>query len=151
MTAWISAKGTVVAGHRLASGLAVDNPFGGSTIGMQMPLFARHGLDLSHCFPGTLNVSIAPMIWNMLLADPQFRDLKWHADFPAEDFFISPCRVLFGGVSYESFVYYPDPRKKIAHQKSPSLFEILAPRIPGISYGDSVTLFLDPSAVRISS
>ncbi len=43
-------------GHGVASGRAPDSPYPAGTIALQAPLFARHGLDLSPFFPGTLNL-----------------------------------------------------------------------------------------------
>jgi hypothetical protein len=38
-------EGIVVEGWKIASGLATENPFGGSTIKMQIPLFKELGLN----------------------------------------------------------------------------------------------------------
>lgn len=141
--------GIVIEGYKIASGLAERNPFGGSTIQMQVPLFLERGLDLSHCYPGTLNISIAPRTWRILATDPNYRGLKWHPGHSAEDFFIRTCRLCFSGICYDGWVYCPDPKKKLLHQHKPDTLEILAPPISGITYGDSVVLMLDPDEIRV--
>ena len=80
-------EGIVTEGWKIASGLAMENPFGGSTIKMQIPLFKERGLDLSGCYPGTLNISIAPLTRTILAREPNYCGLKWHPD-RTEDFFI---------------------------------------------------------------
>lgn len=142
-------SGIVIEGHKIASGLAKDNRFGGSTIEMQVPLFKERGLDLSHCFLGTLNISIAPRTRTVLAKGPNYCGLKWHPDRWPEDFFIFKCQVWFRGTCYDGWVYYPDPSKKRFHQHKPDTFEILAPFIPEITYGDPVVLGLDPDEIKI--
>ncbi len=143
-------KGTVTEGHKIASGLAKDNPFGDSTIKMQAPLFKERGLDLSGCYKGTLNVSIEPRTREVLVKEPHYRGLKWHPDYPAEDFFVFKCLIQFRGSVYDGWVYYPDPSKKIGFQHKPDTFEIIAPLIPEIKYGDSVTLVVNPDEIKIN-
>lgn len=77
---------TIVQGHRVASGLNGNSRFPGGTIQMQLPFFAERGLDSSGFFPGTLNVSIAPLSYRVLSPRYTFRALKWHPADPAEDF-----------------------------------------------------------------
>ncbi|MDO8518349.1 MAG: hypothetical protein Q7S26_03610 [bacterium] len=150
MTRWISVHGVVVRGHRIASGLAKDSPFGDSTIKLQMPLFRERGFDLRSCYPGTLNVSIAPRIRTMLLTEPTLRNVLWHKSHIPENFFLSKCRVQFGGETYESWIYYPDPSTKEQHFQKPSLFEIIAPLIPAIRYDDPVVVDVNPEEVGIT-
>ncbi len=141
-------EGVVTEGWKIASGLGKDNPFGGSTIKMQMPLFKERGLDLSGCYPGTLNVSIAPRTRTVLVKEPQYCGLKWHLN-RVENFFMFKCQLHFRGVCYDGWVYYPDKSKRARHQHRPDTFEILAPLIPGIAYGDSIVLVLDPNEIKI--
>ena len=57
---------TIVQGHRVASGLNGNPRFPGGTLRMQLPFFAELGLDLSAFYPGTLNVSIAPLSYRVV-------------------------------------------------------------------------------------
>lgn len=143
-----SVRGVVTEGWRIASGLSNENPFGGSPVRMQIPLFLERGLDLSMCYPGTLNVSIAPKIRTVLVTEPNYPAIKWHPERWAEDFFMFECEVWFRGTCYKGWVYYPDPsKKKRVHPRD--TFEILAPPISGIAYGDSVVLVVNANEIRI--
>lgn len=53
--------GRIQRGHQVASGLASTSPYPQGTIAMQMPIFQQLGLDIIGCFPGTINVYIAPL------------------------------------------------------------------------------------------
>ena len=70
-------RGTVIAGHGVASGRESDSPYPAGTIALQRPFFQDLGLDLTDCFEGTLNVSVAPM--ELVLRDPDhtFECVDW--------------------------------------------------------------------------
>ncbi len=143
----ISVRGVVCEGYGVASGVRGNIP--GGTIRPQILLFKERGLDLSPCFAGTLNVSIAPHSY--ALREPQyvFRGLRWSPDSPAEDFSITPCVVTFEDRSVDGYVYYPHPDTKPRHFQPPSVIEVIAPLIEGIAYGSPVRLEVDPSEVVI--
>lgn len=145
---WQRVPGVVCEGYGVASG--VSGEIAGGTVPRQIPIFRERGLDLSHCFPGTLNISIAPMAF--ILADPRytFRGVRWSSDSPPEDFSFSPCRVSFEAVTTDGYVYYPHPETKPRHFQAPSVIEVLAPFIEGIAVGSSVTLHVDPREVRVT-
>lgn len=149
MSTWRVLEGVVVKGYQVASGL-VPGKYPGGTIALQVPVFKARGLDLSHCVRGTLNVSISPSTFAMCIP-PMFRDVVWHPTYRPENFFFSPCRISFRGATYEGWVYYPDPRTKESHVQSPSHFELLAPRIEGISYGDKVMIEINADEIEILS
>ena len=134
-------------GYGVASGARGDIP--GGTIRPQIPLFKERGLDLSHCFAGTLNVSIAPHSYALMKPRYVFRGLRWSPDSPAEDFSITPCVVTFEHRSVDGYVYYPHPDTKPRHFQPPSVIEVIAPLIEGIAYGSPVRLEVDPSEVGI--
>jgi hypothetical protein len=140
-------SGTVVEGHRVASGPSKDYPY--SSLARQKPLFKARGLDLERFFQGTLNVSIAPRRWELLRPAFTFRGVEWTDLHPPEDFSFSPCQVRFQGMAYEGVVYYPHPETKIRNFQDPSLIEVIAERIPALRYGDRVELALDSDAIRI--
>jgi hypothetical protein len=146
--AWQTVSGIVVRGHRVASRPSREYPYG--TLEKQKPCFKERGLDLSRFFPGTLNVSIAPLTFEMVRPKYTFPLVEWTDLHPPETFSFSLCRVRFRGREYESLVYYPHPETKIRHFQDPSLVEVIAERIPGIRYGDRVELLLDPNEVRVS-
>lgn len=141
-------SGVVVQGARKASGMDENSSYGRGTIELQMPLFRERGLDLSSCFAGTLNVSIAPKVHTILIPEPTFRNVVWYKNHVAENFFFSKCRICFGEETYPAWVYGQE--LKPGHPvHSPSLIEILAEKIPGITYGSAVILELNPAEVQI--
>lgn len=146
-TAILLVSGTVVEGHRVASGPSKDYPY--SSLARQKPLFKAGGLELERFFQGTLNISIAPRRWELLRPAFTFRGVEWTDLHPPEDFSFSPCRVSFQGRAYEGYVYYPHPETKIRNFQDSSLIEVIAEHIPAIRYGDLVELALDSDAIRI--
>ncbi len=145
--ATISIRAVVCEGHGVASGVRGDVP--GGTIQAQMPLFKERGLDLSHCFAGTLNVSVAPHLFNLMKPRYVFRGVRWSPDSPPEDFSLTPCVVTFEDRSVDGYVYYPHPETKPRHFQTPSVIEVIAPLIDGIAYGSTVRLEVDPNEVEI--
>jgi hypothetical protein len=144
---WITVPGIVVEGHRVASGPSNDYPY--SSLERQKPFFKAGDLDLDRFFLGTLNVSIAPLRFQMVHPQYTFRQIAWTDMHPPEDFSFSACRVNFEGKEYEGWVYYPHPETKIRNFQNPSLIEVIAERIPKIRYGDKVELALDNEAISI--
>lgn len=147
---WQTVEGTVVPGHKVASGAASDSPYPRGTIEMQVPFFQALGLDLAECFQGTLNISISPSTFQ--LTDPEFtfQGVEWTDRHPPEDFSFSRCRVLFEGSIYDSLIYYPHPETKQRNFQTPSILEIIAPPIPEISYGDAVEVEYNPSEIILT-
>jgi hypothetical protein len=143
----IHVSGIVVEGHRVASGPSKEYPYG--SLERQKPFFKAGGLDLERFFPGTLNVSIAPLRFEMVRPAYTFRQIAWTDLHPPEDFSFSPCRVKFQCKEYGGYIYYPHPETKIRHFQNPSLIEVITERIPGIGYGVRLELVLEPAAIRI--
>jgi hypothetical protein len=143
----ILVSGTVVEGHRVASGPSKEYPYG--SLERQKPFFKAGGLNLDRFFLGTLNVSIAPLRFEMFRPDYTFRQIAWTDLHPPEDFSFSLCRVHFRDREYEGYVYYPHPETKIRHFQNPSLIEVITEKITGIGYGTRLELALDPDAIRI--
>jgi hypothetical protein len=154
MTEWVAIQGIVIPGHRIASGTStIDRRFPQGSIVMQMPHFKRQGLDLTayfggDFFKGTLNVSIAPLLWEVLQPEYLMRDVRWTDLQPAENFFLSPAALAYGGQSYRAMLYIPDPATKPAHFNPPHSVDVLAAPIAGIGYGSEVALSYSPAAVR---
>lgn len=146
---WTRVEGVVVRGHRVASGLAEGSPYPRGTIGMQVPIFASRGVDLSRYHPATINVDIRPLRFSIAPSAERLSDVRWCDEHPPETFSFSRCRVVFGDTEYESTIYYPHPETKARHFQNDHIVEILAPFIDGIGYGsviavlvgDEVTLF----------
>ena len=135
----VTAAGTVVSGHRVASGQTSQSPYPAGTIEMQTPHFAALGVDLTPYYPGTLNVSVAPHRFDLR---PQItlHQVKWSRDHAAESFSFIPIGLAWQQQTFSGLVYYPRPETKINHFQDPSVLELLLPAIPGIAYGDRVLL-----------
>jgi hypothetical protein len=141
--------GTVMPGYRVASGPSKDYPYG--TLEKQIPLFKQRGLDLERFYFGTLNISIAPLAFEMIKPAHTFRQVAWTDMHPPEDFSFSPCSLWFKGEEYPGYVYYPHPETKKRHFESNSLIEIISVFIPGINYGNKVELVLNTDEIRIDA
>lgn len=141
----------IVPGHRVASGGNNDPRFPGGTIRMQLPHFQRLGLDLSPFHPGTVNVSIAPHVYQVVSAPHTFRDLKWHPEEPAEDFSFFDVEVLDGeSVIATGLIYHPHPDTKPEHFQKPDVLELLLPYLEGIAYGRTLSLRTRKSQILIA-
>jgi hypothetical protein len=146
-TKYTLVPGTVMEGYRVASGPSKDYPYG--TLEKQIPLFKQRGLDLERFYYGTLNVSIAPLSFEMVKPAYTFRQVAWTDLHPPEDFSFSPCTVWFKDRDYPAYVYYPHPETKKRHFESASLMEIISVFIPEISYGDRVDLAVNEDEIHI--
>ena len=144
---WITVNGIVVAGHRVASRPSEDYPYG--TIEKQKPYFKERGLDLDAYFSGTLNISIAPLRFDLNRPEFSFPDIAWTDLHPPEHFSFSRCKIKFQGREHAGMVYYPHPETKIRHQQNPGVIEVMTEYVEDISYGDRVVLFLKPSEIRV--
>jgi hypothetical protein len=144
----VSVSGTVVQGYQVASRPSKDYPYG--TLEKQFPLFKERGLDLQRFYPGTLNVSIAPYVFEMVAPAITFYQVTWTDLHPPEDFSFSACTVRFKRGNYAGYVYYPHPETKKRHFESASILEIISVYIPGIQYGDrlDVELIADEICIR---
>jgi hypothetical protein len=147
MDTWISVRGVVVKGYRVASGPSKDYPYG--ALDRQRPFFKAGGLDLSEYFNGSLNVDIQPFEFTMLKPEFTFHDVEWTDLHPPEHFSFSHCRVIFKGVEYDGWVYYPHPETKLRHFQNPSLLEVIAMPIVDIQYGNEVEVWLNPDEISI--
>ncbi len=136
--------GVVVRGHGVASGKAGDPRFPGGTVAMQIPFFRELGLDLSGYHPGTMNVDCAPLRFRPGPDALLFENVKWHPDMPAETFSFARAALVHRGVRYPAWIYWPHPETKPEHFQPGGVAEVIAPRIPGLAYGDSVALETTP-------
>lgn len=146
-TKFITVSGRMIPGYRVASGPSKDYPYG--TLEKQIPIFRQLGLNLEHYYRGTLNVSIAPLIFEMVNPATTFRQVAWTDLHPPEDFSFSPCKIRFKGGEYPGHVYYPHPETKKHHFESNSLIEIISVFIPGIQYGETLELVLNADEIHI--
>lgn len=134
-------------GHQVASRPSKDYPY--SALEKQKPLFKVLGLDLYGYFNGTLNISIAPLIFEMTAPEFTFPLVEWTDLHPPETFSFSRCIVVYKNIEYPGWVYYPHPETKRNHFQNPSLLEVITKRIPEIKYGDSLEVGIDPKEITL--
>jgi hypothetical protein len=140
-------RGILRKGYGVASGHSQEYPFG--SLERQAPIFKARGLDLAACFLGTLNIDIRPLIFELVKPEFIFRDVNWTDLHPPEHFSFSRCEVAFVGTRYPGWIYYPHPETKLRHFQDPSLMEVIAPFIPGLTLGDKLEIGVDPGRVAV--
>ncbi|OKH40027.1 hypothetical protein NIES2119_03510 [[Phormidium ambiguum] IAM M-71] len=146
----IKITGTIKKGYGVASGKAKDPRFPNGTIEMQIPVFQECGLDLSQYFPGTINISIAPHQYEIKQAKYTFKNVKWAANEPAEDFSFCDCLISFStGRSQSGLIYYPHPETKPEHFQTPDTLEIITSFIDDLKYGDTVIIAVDSQQINL--
>ena len=147
MQNWTLVDGILVQGYRVASGPSKDYPYG--ALDRQRPFFKSGGLDLSGYFNGSLNIDIRPFRFAMQKPEFTFHHVEWTDLHPPEHFSFSHCRVIFNGLEYDGWVYYPHPETKLRHFQNPSLLEVIAMPIAGIQYRDNLQVLLNLQEITV--
>jgi hypothetical protein len=138
---WRVFPARIVEGHRVASGANGNPRFPGGTLRMQAEYFRALGLDLSAYHIGTLNVSIAPLHYQVVAPRHTFRAVKWHPVDTAEDFSFFDIRLVRAGMpNVEGLIYYPHPDTKPTHFQPPDMLELLLPFVENLNYGQEIRL-----------
>jgi hypothetical protein len=145
---WILLPGVLARGYRVASGPSRDYPYG--ALDRQRPLFKARGLDLEGYFNGSLNIDIRPATFKMLKPEFTFPLVEWTDLHPPETFSFSRCRVIYQNLEYDGWVYYPHPETKLRNFQNPSLLEVIARPIPGIHYGDMLSVWVNPVEIGVT-
>ena len=78
------------------------------------------------------------------------RDVRWTELHPPEHFSFSRCRVKHRGAELEGWIYYPHPETKLRHFQDPSLMEVIAPYMAGLTVGDELQICVDPGRVALN-
>lgn len=143
----VSVSGILTRGYGVAGGPSQDYPYG--SLERQIPIFKSRGLDLERFYRGTLNIDIHPFVFELLHPEFTFRDVSWTDLHPPEDFSFSRCQVAFAGVEYDGWIYYPHPETKRRNFQDPSLLEVIAARIPEISAGAVLQVYVNADRVAI--
>ncbi len=151
MSAFITLRGQIIGGHGVASGRSATSPYPQGSIAMQAPFFKALGLDLSDCFAGTLNLSIAPKAWKLLQAHHRFERLEWTHLHPPETFSFVRChlRAAADEAWTNAWLYYPHPETKTMHMQGAHIMEIIAPRMNACMVGGSLQLRLDSQYIGV--
>jgi hypothetical protein len=141
----------LVSGHGVASGRAPDCPYPGGSIALQLPQFARQGLDLSGCHRGTLNLAFAGGRWCLRQPSWCFEQLRWTDRHPPETFSFWPVllRWCAGPDPVPGWLYRPHPETKRAHHQPQDRLEVLAPWIEGIAEMQGLELGVDGRRCRL--
>ena len=114
--------GVVVKGYQVASGVAKDSPYEEGTIKLQKPFFEQKELCLDSFYLATLNIDTKNHKFEIINPTYFFKDLKWHPNF----------------------------KTKSDHIQKESIFEILAPFISDISYGNKITIILNTDDIKLT-
>lgn len=146
----IQITGQVMPGHGVASGRAHHSPYPQGSVSMQLPFFKALGLDLSDCWAGTVNVSIAPKTWALTRADYCFEHLAWTHLHPPETFSFVRVQLSWQGREVNAWVYRPHPETKSTHYQAPAVIELIAPYLNGLAYGDFVNLTFTADSISIA-
>jgi hypothetical protein len=146
----IELRGLINRGHGVASGASTASPYPTGSIAMQAPFFKAFGLDLSGCYFGTLNVSIAPARWKIIRPAFLFENVKWTDLHPPETFSFLPCDITYRAVTVKGWLYFPHPETKAAHWQDASVMEIIAPRLVGLGYGGHIELRFPEDSLNIN-
>ena len=139
--------GILVRGHQVASRPSRAYPY--SSLEKQKPHFKVRGFALNGFFNGTLNISIAPLTFEMCAPEFTFPLIEWTDLHPPETFSFSHCKVIFKSREYPGWVYYPHPETKKNHFQDPSLVEVITYEIPDIQYGDALEVELNTDELTI--
>ena len=145
-------RARLIKGHGVASGQAQDSPYPQGSISMQMPVFKQLGLDLSHCWPGTLNLSLAPLEVHLQQADYCFEKVRWTELHPPETFSFWNIQLRDQQRPSEcisSWIYQPHPETKERHLQPASMVEVLAPRIESVKVGMVLEIRLPPGRLQL--
>ena len=134
-------------GHQVASRPSAAYPY--SSLEKQKTYFKERGFDLSPYFVGTLNISIAPLEFEMTKPEFTFPLVEWTDLHPPETFSFSRCKVKFEEKEYAGWVYYPHPETKKTHFQNSSLIEVITYEIVGIKYGDKLEIEVNSMEVTI--
>lgn len=118
---------------------------------MQLPYFKKLGLDLYNYYPATLNINIFPKKFELINPEYTFRNVKWFADKPAENFSFSACNVIYKNKLYEGYIYYPHPETKTDHFHDGSTIEVITKFLKSISYHTSIHIEININQVNIKS
>jgi len=155
--AWVDRDGVVVRGHGVASGAGGDPRFPRGTVAVQLPLLQAGVPELADWlggapFAGTINVALAGVAVTSGVPDATVADLRWTEHFAPETFFLSRAAMVHAGVERRAWLYIPDPATKPPdHPPLAGVVELLARRVPGLAYGDPVTLRFAARTLRVTA
>lgn len=135
-------------GHGVASKASKLYPAG--TISLQYPHFKNLGLDLGHCYGGTVNLSIAPARCTIHKPSLYLQDVDWYPSRGrTENFLICDCAIKVVGGYVLGYIYQPDIKTKIEHYDDPHALQVISPFIEGLQDSENISLYLKSSQCSI--
>ena len=146
--------GTLEQGLRHASGIDEEGKafrfYGGvaGSIKSQRPFFEEVLPKFSEIYNGTLNIGIYPRRFDIIDFDYEITNSRWDPNRPPENFWFVNIGLNIRNLNYGGYVYYPCP-SEWKKRKENHTFEILAPHIPDIEYGNRITLKFDSEKIKI--
>jgi len=131
----ITIKGIISEGLKAASGQRHKGAAG--TIALQKPGLKSIGVEVDKLFNGTINLQLKQG-FHITKPDYTLTDYEW-IEGVFESFDILRCKIKYGQSTYEGYVYRPKESEHAAAHEA-SIVELLAPEIPGIRYGDRLSI-----------
>ncbi len=142
-------KGKIKPGYGVASGKSKSSKYPEGTLRLQFKHFLKRNLDLSPYFMGTINLDIAPYIYEIKKPKYFFENINWTDHIPPENFYFFDVSLLFKDITYKGLIYMPDSSTKEEHVQGPSVLELLLPKIDGLNYYDIVVVELDDTQIEL--
>ncbi len=117
------------------------------TVFRQFPFFIEAGVEgIAQMYPGTINVDISPKEFSVRAPDYKVT-CEW-IDGVEETFWLTRVALIYKEKEYTGYIYFPCISEQ--HVARNSMVEIIAERIEGIAYGDSVDVVLNAEKVLLS-
>ena len=145
--------GIVTEGYRIASGSnteGVPGPFGEmlkDSFVRQRVFFEKEVPELKSVWTGTINLNISPRSARMNAFDHTIT-CEWHPGITETFGIVSGITLHAKGRTYKDcFIYYPMPSD--IHTPRYEIIELLAPKVEGLSYGDSITIEVSEEKVSV--
>jgi hypothetical protein len=140
--------GRVKRGLRLASGLGepVRGPRLINTIEKQRCFFEEIVPGMEYFYNGTINLDISPLEFRILKQDFEIK-CKWEENIE-ETFWFVESKLQFKKKKYDGMIYYPCPSETKEYSKN-NMFEIIAPFIEYLKYGDKLYIQYNDSKILI--
>ena len=107
---------------------------------MQLPHFEAAGLNLSGIHTGTVNVDLAPVVFEPVTPALTVVGVRWTDAIPPETFSFFRCKLTTRSDAHLGWIYRPHPETKVEHEQPPSVVEILAPWMEGAEVGSRVAV-----------
>jgi hypothetical protein len=144
--------GKVTQGYRIASGLnkeGIPGP-GGIILKESFPrqrgFFEKEIPEMKEMWTGTINVNISPRTHTMLAFDHEIT-CEWHPGITETFGIVKNVTLIRDGKEYPAMIYYPFASD--IHIPRLDTIEVLAPKVEGLKYGETVSLLVPEDKISI--